>query len=261
MSDAHEISERDLHAYVDGELAPAEVARVEAWLTDNPCDAARVTAYRDQLQAMHEAFDPVLSEAVPARLRQAARPGRGDAMRVLVRLAAALALLAVGFGAGWLGRDALLGRGQPYVDLANESLSAHRVYVVEVRHPVEVAANEEQHLVAWLSKRIGAPVRAPDLRQVGFSLVGGRLLPAAGEPAAQLMYETARGERVTIYLRANGSDEETAFRYDRSGDLSAFYWLEKDLAYAIVAELPREDLLRVARVIYEQLDENPSDDW
>jgi len=257
MSDAREISEQALHGYVDGVLEPAEARRVEAWLADNPCDAARVEAYRAQNQALHEAFDPVLAEPLPQRLQRAARPGRPRLRRVLLRVAAAVLLLAVGFAAGWLGRDVGLESRQTYLDLARDSLSAHRVYVVEVKHPVEVAASEEQHLVTWLTKRIGAPVRAPDLREVGYELVGGRLLPAVGQPAAQLMYENARGERVTIYLRANDSDEVTAFRFDRADDLSAFYWLEKDLAYAIVAELPREDLHRVARAVYGQL----SDEW
>ena len=39
-------------------------------------------------------------------------------------------------------------------------LGAHSVYVPEVRHPVEVRA-EEEHLVRWLTKRVGAPMCAP----------------------------------------------------------------------------------------------------
>ena len=53
---------------------------------------------------------------------------------------------------------------------------AHSVYVPEPRHAVEVKAQEE-HLARWLTRRIDVPVKLFDLRDQGFELVGGRLLP------------------------------------------------------------------------------------
>jgi anti-sigma factor RsiW len=49
---------------------------------------------------------------------------------------------------------------------------AHAAYVPEVRHPVEVAASEQQHLIAWLSKRLSRPLRAPSLDAAGYQLLG-----------------------------------------------------------------------------------------
>ena len=46
---------------------------------------------------------------------------------------------------------------------ARRAANAHAVYVPEVRHPVEVGADQEAHLVQWLSKRLAVPVRAPAL--------------------------------------------------------------------------------------------------
>lgn len=257
MSTPETLNERDLHALVDGALNVEDAAAVRDWLSNHPDDAARAAAYAAQNQALHAAFDPVMREDVPARLLDVAE-GRADRRlargAVLRRLAAATVLLLFGAAAGWLAHGFVLGSRAIYQDLAAESLSAHRVYVVEVRHPVEVAADQEQHLVTWLTKRIGATVRAPNLSELGYGLVGGRLLPAQGQPAAQLMYEAADGGRVTVYLRANTSDTLTSFRFDQSDDLSAFYWLDEDLAYAIVAKLPRDDLYRVAKLIYSQLE-------
>ena len=53
--------------------------------------------------------------------------------------------------------------------IAREAALAHVAYVPEVRHPVEVTAAEEKHLVAWLSKRLDAPLRAPSLVSPGTS--------------------------------------------------------------------------------------------
>src|SRR5262249_6801162 len=76
-----------------------------------------------------------------------------------------------------------------------QALDAHRVYVVEVRHPVEVTGGERPHLVQWLSKRLDYELRIPELEPSGLKLVGGRLLPGPFGPAAFCMYEGPSGER------------------------------------------------------------------
>ena len=136
-------------------------------------------------------------------------------------------------------------------DLVAQATAAYRVYSVEVRHPVEVRA-EEAHLIGWLSKRVGTPLSAPDLRDYGFALMGGRLLPATDGVAAQFMYEDAAGRRVTSYMRANTSGEETAFRFSEQDGLAAFYWLDGALGYALVGPLPRPEMLELARAMYRQ---------
>lgn len=64
----------------------------------------------------------------------------------------------------------------------------------------------------------------------GLSLVGGRLLPGDAEhPAAQLMYETAGGERVTLFLRVVGDGAApTAFRATEEAGVATFYWVDGD---------------------------------
>ena len=93
-----------------------------------------------------------------------------------------------------------------------DALDAHRLYVVEVRHPVEVPGSERDHLQQWLTKRCGWDVRAPELAAAGLKLVGGRLLPGPTGPASFFMYESASGERFTIYA-ARAKTETTQMRY------------------------------------------------
>ncbi len=40
------VSEEELHAYVDGQIAGGECAVIERWLASHPEDAARVAAWR-----------------------------------------------------------------------------------------------------------------------------------------------------------------------------------------------------------------------
>lgn len=248
-----QVSSSEVHAYADRELPQDRSAEVEAWLKDNEDARGLVEDVRRINEALQSFYGPIASEPVPGRLLQASERRSTFAM-AWRRAAAAVVLLAVGALAGWFGRDVAEQGDKVIRALANESFSAHQVFVVEVRHPVEVAADQEQHLVRWLTKRLGAEVRAPNLRGKSYELVGGRLLSADAGPAAQFMYETREGRRLTLYVRQNAEGGETAFRFKQAGNLSGFYWLEGPLAYAIVAELPREELLDVATVIYEQLE-------
>lgn len=253
--------EAALHAFVDGRLAPAEQARIEAWLADHPDDAARVHAYRLLNARLHEAYDPVLDEAVPPTMaalvaggvRRAGARAAGSAGGWL-RYAAAVALLLAGAAGGWAARGTLA----PTVPLqtgafAAQAIGAHRVFVSEVRHPVEVPATDEAHLVTWLSKRLGTPLRAPDLQKSGFGLVGGRLLADGERPAAQFMYEDASGRRATVYVRGAGGGD-VSFRYAASDGVSAFYWVDRAFAYALVAPLDKPGLMAIANKVYRDLE-------
>ncbi len=244
-----------LHAYVDGELDAAARAEVASWLAESPDDAARVGAYRSQIAALHREFDGVLLEPMPAHLSEilsVPSPSYRLTDRSWFRAAAAIALFAAGVGGGWLARDAVPSSGGSATALVTQAVGAHAVYVSEVRHPVEVGVDQEAHLVGWLSKRLGHKVRPPDMSAAGFKLIGGRLLPDAGQAAAQFMYEDDGGRRVTLYVRAAAGDN-TAFKFATDNGISAFYWIDGPLAYAITGTTSREKLLRLARIAYEAL--------
>jgi anti-sigma factor RsiW len=138
--------------------------------------------------------------------------------------------------------------------LVRQAAIAHVVYTPEVRHPVEVGADQEAHLAAWLSKRLGASVKVPHLGETGYELVGGRLLPGATGPAAQFMYQDGRGQRLTLYVRTDaGGSRETAFRYARENNVGVFYWVDGPFGYALSGDLDKPELLRVAQLAYRQL--------
>jgi len=124
--------------------------------------------------------------------------------------------------------------------------------VDQIAHPVEVRAAEEAHLVQWLSKRLGHPLKTPDLTRFGFKLMGGRLLPAASGSAALLMYDNAQGNRLTLYVRA-GAGAETAFRFQQDGEVATFAWMDQGFGYAVMGAGDRQRLLPVAEGVYHEL--------
>lgn len=246
------VNEDELQAYADGQLDEPRHAEVAAWLANHPAEAGRVEDYRRQNAALHALFDPVLDEPVPPRM-QRPQPASWSSMPLL-RHAAVVAWLAIGGTLGWFLHGAQDVRSGTSMAFVRQAAVAHVVYTPEVRHPVEVGAEQEAHLAAWLSKRLGVSVRVPHLGEAGYDLVGGRLLPGASGPAAQFMYQDGRGQRLTLYVRTDGGGRrETAFRYARENNIGVFYWIDGPLGYALSGDLEKPELLKVAQAVYHQL--------
>lgn len=251
----HLVSEADLQAYADGELPEERRAAVAAWLAAHPDDAERIESYRRLAQELRGTYHGVLDEPVPERLQHVVRPARTSLALVATGIVLGAALGAI---AGWQ-LHSMQAAPVPAADgaalLARRAAVAHAVYAPEVRYPVEVRADQEAHLVKWLSKRLGTQLRAPKLESVGYSLMGGRLLPGENGPVAHFMYQSDRGARVTLYVRSDmGSNRSTAFRYARDGNVGVFYWVDSKLGYALSSgDISKEDLLNVANAAYQQL--------
>ncbi|NML16266.1 anti-sigma factor family protein [Azohydromonas caseinilytica] len=251
--DPDRIDDDLLSAWLDDELDPEQRLRVEQWLREHPEDAERVRLWAADRDALRARFDLVLDEPMPGRLQRLLRP-RPLSERPWARAAAVLLLVGGGalLGAGVVARwPELLPPPLAQEQWVHRAVVAHAVYAPEQRHPVEVRAGEE-HLARWLTRRTTLPVKLFNLQAQGFNLVGGRLLPDASGPSAQLMYEDAGGHRVTVYLRKPEGDTPASFRFEREGKLNLFYWVESGCGYALVGELPREQLLALAAEIYRQ---------
>lgn len=247
------ISEEDLHACADNQLDGARLAQVEAWLAAHPEHRVQVEAWRSQAMHLHRTYDALLDQPIPPRLVPEAKPPRWlDRSRV-----AAVAWLTLGAAIGFALRGASPPIEPPALashNLPRRAALAHAVYTPEVRHPVEVGADQEAHLVGWLSKRLGAELKPPRLEAAGYQLVGGRLLPGDNGEVAQFMYENAAKNRLTLYVQpAAKTAEDTTFRYVREGAIDVFYWVDGRFGYALSGTTGRSDMLSVATLVYRQL--------
>jgi anti-sigma factor RsiW len=263
---ARPVGEEDLQAWVDGRLTPERAGAVDAYLAAHPEQRSRLSQYSEQRQALRAAFAE--QEApIPARLRGARLTASWchRQHRRLAQVAAAIAVLILGGVAGWAGRELVgpLGWGETTVArmIIVDAIAAHRTFAVELRHPVEVPSSQQAHLGEWLSNRLGRPLVVPDLTALGLQLMGGRLLPSEGGPAAQLMYDDGRGDRLTLYLRVGITGETTLYQEDQN--VGVLYWADEGFACAIVVR-PADHgrLLRIAESVYGQLLPNaPKDEF
>ena len=206
--------------------------------------------YADQNNLLRRQFDTVLTEPIPARMYMK-RPAWMDYARAAVLVGVGIA---VGLALPML-KPVPSNPAALVTPLPIRAARAHLVYSPEVRHPVEVDAKEQDHLVKWLSKRLDMQLRVPVLTAEGFELLGGRLLPGIDGPVAQFMYQDATGKRLTLYVtRPHKGDELTAFRFAQEGRVSVFYWIDRECGYALSGELDKPQLARVASSVYRQLE-------
>ena len=275
MNTERPVTEAELHAYVDEQLPPERWREIDAYLSERPEEQQRVATYRAQKRGLHALFDPVLDEAPPPRIVRAARP---RTPWYLQRVAAGLAIALISGVTGWAVRDAMqapdergtLARGAAESAAASgfvqRAAVAHAVYSPDQRRAVEIDAAHEDQLLTWLSKRMGAPIRAPHLQALGYALEGGRLLPGGRSPVAQFMYRDEAGGKLTLYVSneiadlgtagdvsATGKNAGTAFRFAQQGPINVFYWVDGPFGYAISAGADRAVLARVSAEVYRQL--------
>lgn len=243
------VTEDELHAYVDDELPAERRGDVEAWLSTHPDDAERVQAWRAMAETLHARYDVVADEAIPRRL-EIERLTRKPRQWMVGAIAATLVAFIAGGGVGWMARGAAAS-SSALQNFTVDALDAHRLYVVEVRHPVEVPGSERTHLQQWLTKRCGWEVRAPELSATGLKLVGGRLLPGPTGPASFLMYESASGERFTLYA-SRATTGETQMRYTSQNSDGALYWADRGVGYVLSGPTDKDRLQQVARLVYDQ---------
>jgi anti-sigma factor RsiW len=253
------VDDHDLQARIDGRLTPERADVVDEYLAAHPELWQRWSQYAEQREALRAAFAAQPGEPILRRLRVAhlLAEQRRRRHRQLARIAAGIGFLVLGGIGGWTARDVfpdltLSASAALAGTVVEDAIAAHRTFSVETRHPVEVGAGEEAHLVQWLSKRLGHRLIVPDLNALGFRLMGGRLLPADSGPAALFMYEDGKGTRLSCYYLSVDVGGETEFKFREQNGISAFYWIDDGLAYAIAANADRDLLLKVAELVYQQ---------
>ncbi|MGE0100533.1 MAG: anti-sigma factor [Hydrogenophaga sp.] len=255
------LTDAEIHALLDDQVQGPARAALLARLQHDEAGRRRLDAWQAQRDALRELHRNLLDEPVPPALRDAAQGiyfSRQQRAR-WQRWGGLAATIVLAFGAGWLGRSSWprYHTALPLAALpafARDASVAHAVFTPEKRHPVEVTAAEQEHLVQWLSRRTGKSLKVPNLQAQGYELVGGRLLPGGDGARAQFMFQNTQGVRLTLYLGAlAASSPEITFRFTHEGPVPGFYWVDQGFGYAVSGPLTREALMALAEAVYRQL--------
>ena len=239
-----------------GALSEADHKLMAARIDGNPEARATLAEWQRQDASIASLYAPIAEEALPAEYKEMLEAARASPARppfVMPRIgvvAAAVAFLIFGTAVGWGIHELLLPTGSATTTGAARAFST---YGTETAHPVEVPASDSRHLIDWVASRLGTRVQPPDLSRAGFTLLGGRVLPAAGGPAALFLYQNASGARLGLYVSARGHNGTTDSRYFDTEGVEGYWWLDHGTAFAVTGKLSRDRLRQIASMAYDQL--------
>lgn len=250
------ISDTEIHAYLDHQLTPEQAKDFEQRLNNDPLAQEKLKQYQQIEQSLEQLYQPAYEEPIPSHLLSACKKPANNYLAI----AASGLFFIVGVLSGWQinllnssYNDSLVS------DLETPAIFAHSVYSVEKLHPVEVRADEQQHMNHWLSKRLQTTLKAPDLSQHQFELVGGRLLPSTNERmAAQYMYQNKRGQRITLYVKGGDwKSRETAINHStktmQEKVFNVSFWVDGQLGYVLTGQIDQETNQKLSESIYQQM--------
>jgi anti-sigma factor RsiW len=254
------LPDTEINAYIDGELDMQGLAEVETWLADHPEDAAKVHAYKLQKLHFHQLYDLPKDAPLPQGVREALA---ANTMRRWLpgwrQLAAGVMLLVVGSVGGWYGsKIAEVPQRGTAAGFVQRALNNYAVFAYDAARPVEIGVNDDGDYINWLSERVGRQLRTPDLASAGFTLIGARLVSDQGTPAALFMYEDGKSQRITLYVRPASGVVDSKFQRNTVHQMTALYWSDKTLDYAIAGELQLQELRRLAEMINHEIEAKAS---
>lgn len=251
------LSDEHLSAYLDGELSAEDTRAVEALVASDPAVADALERLMATDTAVKAAFDEMLTDPVPfelaATIRSAPEPARvaPAAPRGLpgwAAIAASVGFLAVGGLGGYtLGQNEAPEIVASTPGWLNEIAAYHGVYETQVRHLVEVAAEEQAHIETWLGNTTGVEFAVPDLTGAGLTFQGARLLVAGGLPVAQLVYTDAAGAVFALCLKTAKAPADKPFTAETVGGYDMVSWRERGADYVFVGPEGTAGLTEIAQ--------------
>ncbi len=262
MTLKREIPDENIQAYLDNELDAAARADLQT-VIDSDDDLARlVSEYQHNDELLKQLDSANLDADIPKALEDTARgdtPSRAHETRqdaaahlrfysIAKNLAAAAVLLVVGFSSAQF-------IDNPFVPKHNSlastwiyrAVGAHKVYTQDAKRPVELPAEQPDALRAWISNRIGAPVRDVRLDDFGYRYFGGRLVTDGLNPAGQLQFAGGPGRKITIFVRRRSESAVPKTKLVEIDGIKAVLWSVGPLDYAVIGQVPEEQLFSIAR--------------
>lgn len=252
-----------VQAGVDGELTPAEAARISAHVDGCAGCAglqAQILALSGSMRRdvpYHRAPD-ALRAAIRSRIADAApRPAPGDAMpargqRPAVAWWRRLPRPTWGgsapFGAGFalaacLALLILLPRG---AGLPDEVVAGH-IRALQPGHLMDVASTDQHTVKPWFDGRLDFAPPVRDFRAEGFPLAGGRLDYLAGRAVAVLVYQR-RQHVIDLFIWPDSRRLEPGpVARDQSG-YNVVRWSRNGMAFWAVSDLNAQELSDFVRL-------------
>jgi anti-sigma factor RsiW len=236
---------RLIDAYVDGELAAADAASIDAHVgTCAACD--RLASDRRMLSRLiqrvpyYEAPPDLRAAVVAAAVAQAKRSPTSTRPRFSMRALAmaAVLLLAVSLGAV---TGARTWRANRVTHEITQSVFESHVRALQAQHLIDVRSSDQHTVKPWFLGKLDFTPPVDDLAADGFPLTGGRVEQIDGRTVAVLIYER-RLHPIAVYI---WPEEDTPTRATSLESVRGFHirhWTTRSMSCWAVSDLNEREL-------------------
>jgi anti-sigma factor RsiW len=237
-----------LDAYVDGELDPATVAEVDAFLLASP-------ACRDALEERRALGKRVRDEAPYFRAPESLRGALRRQLRPVERPPGRRRLLSWPFAGGLAAAGAVaglvagiwLGRPPVHAPMFDDVVASHVAALSPGGRLVEVVSTDRHTVKPWFAGRIDIAPLVRDLSVDGFQLVGGRLDRVGEHESAAVVYRI-RNHYVDLFMWRAPHDQVEAVRMTQARGFEVATWSSAGVRHTAISDVNRADLERFARL-------------
>jgi anti-sigma factor RsiW len=226
-----------VHAYLDGELDPANALAVEGHIAADPDLAAE----RDSILMVRQLLRQELKrDAAPSDLRSRLETAIGFRRPLTppswLAFAAAIAVVIVlSSGSTWF----VLGSGSR--DHLVNSIVASHIRGLMASQSVDVASSDRHTVKPWFNGRITEAPRVVDLASAGYPLVGGRVDVVDLKPVPTLVYR--RNQHVISLMAVMSAEVALGLPVRGSVDgYNVVTWSEDGMTYWAVSDVNSAEL-------------------
>lgn len=226
-----------LHAYLDGELDPANALAIERRMALDPVLAAeykRVEALQRLVRERlpHETPSSGLRAQIEASVGMK-QPRAQPSWRALAASIVVTAMVAS--GATWIVN------GPEAQDVIGDAVVAGHIRSLMASQPVDVISSDQHTVKPWFNGRIPEAPRVVDLAKQEFPLVGGRLDVVGRKPVPTLVYRY-RKHLISLTAVPAAGFAASAPALRTTDGYNMLRWAENGVAYWAISDLSAGDL-------------------
>jgi anti-sigma factor RsiW len=243
-----------LPAYLDDELEVADNLRMQKHLADcSDCRQAEEeqlalrSALRDPSLYAHPSadFEKRIEAAVRRQAKEEARSRRSSWIESLRWVPVAVALVIVSTLGALFVINSLRSSHQQLI--ASAVLAGH-IRSLQAGHLVDVPSSDRHTVKPWFQGKLDFSPPVPDLSELGWTLIGGRLDYVDGRPVAALIYQR-RMHNINVFLWPNHGAADDAVKQEDAQGYQILHWNGAEMTYWVVSDLNYAELQEFARAL------------
>jgi anti-sigma factor RsiW len=131
--------------------------------------------------------------------------------------------------------------------IASAVLAGH-IRSLQPGHLIDVPSSDQHTVKPWFQGKLDFSPPVPDLSELGWNLVGGRLDYVDGRPVAVLVYQR-RMHNINVFLWPNHDSADDAIKQEDAQGYQILHWNGAETTYWVVSDLNKAELVEFARAL------------